>query len=149
MEPPEQPPLELPQVPEQPQAQMPPLRSPYQQPGELPPYQPYPYPPPYYPPPYYPPAYPFPPRSQTDTPLMALVFGLVGLLFWCPPFVLPSVTLYLVRKAREEMAAGILFGPSSESYLKVAKVLAIIAICLNAAVLLFYAFIFGGMLFFD
>ncbi len=80
-----------------------------------------------------------PPRNTMDMPLVALIVSLVGLVYWCPPFVLPGITLYLVSKAKKEMAAGVPAGPSSETYLNIARILAIIEICLAGMIVVFYA----------
>lgn len=110
---------------------------------------PYSYPPPPYtspPPPYMPGYYPPPPyqpyqptfQKTSDTPILALVIAAVGLLYWFPPFVLPGVSLYLAGKARKEIAAGKPAGPNDETYLTIARVLAIVGIVISSLFILFF-----------
>jgi hypothetical protein len=108
-----------------------------------PPYSyPPPYPPGYYPPPPYQPVF----QKTSDTPVLSLILAAVGLLYWFPPFVLSGVSLYLVGKARKEIAAGMPVGPSAESYLTIARVLAIVGIVISSLwILLFLVMIVAAI----
>jgi hypothetical protein len=108
-----------------------------------PPYTSPPYPPGYYPPPAYQPVF----QKTSDTPVIALIIGAVGLLYWFPPFVLPGVSLYLAGKARKEIAAGMPVAPNAESYLTIARVLAIVGMVIGGLwILLFLVFIVAAII---
>ncbi|MEW6555589.1 MAG: hypothetical protein AB1384_15050 [Actinomycetota bacterium] len=90
-------------------------------------------------PPAYPYYYPPPPsKSSIDTATLALILAAAGLIYWCPPFVLPGVALYLAGKAEKEIAAGMPVASNAATFIKVARVLAIIGIVITGLFITFY-----------
>jgi hypothetical protein len=94
---------------------------------------------------YYPP--PHPVKSSIDTATFALILAAAGLIYWCPPFVLPGVALYLASKAQKEIASGQTVDANAPTFIKVARVLAIVGIVIGGLSIMFFiaTFVLGAL----